>query len=229
MAAHQHAVGALTFYDQLPVRDRPRLIVSHTLEVHAVRSDRSLQRVGRIQPKHAAWLAPLLGRGAALYLHRVTGLDRRAKGLPVTLGVNVRIAGLVPALDHFAAALAPYHAAPRAGVAETPAAYRTGGGETATLAVRLWRDFDGTARMSCAHVVHHSTSGPEWGYGGSGPADCARSVLLALTDPDTADTHYQDFKDDVVARLPDYGAVIQRTAVLAWLAGRRDAITQRAA
>ena len=103
VAGHQLAVEALALYDELPAPDRPRLIVSHTLDVHAVRSDRSLRPVGRVQPKHAAWLAPLLGRGAAVHLHRVTGFERRAQNLPVTLGVNVRIAGIVHALDVYAA------------------------------------------------------------------------------------------------------------------------------
>ena len=223
VAAHQHAVEALALYDQLPVEDRPRLVVSHTLDVHALRSDRSLQHVGRVQPKHAAWLAPLLGRGVALHLHRVTGLDRRAQGLHATLGVNVRIVGIARALDRLAASLAPHHPAPLTVVAETSTAYDAGGEEPTALAVRLWRGADGTARMTCPHVVRHSPTGPEWGYHGSGPADCARSVLLALTDETTADAHYQDFKAEVIARLPKHGAVIQRTVALAWLAGRTEA------
>ena len=223
---HPHAVEALTLDDQRPVEARPRLTVSHParhggagLAVYAVRSDRSLQPVGRVQPKHAAWLTPLLRAGAAVHLLRVTGLSRRAQGLPTTLGVNVRVV-VWPALD-----------ARPCTAAEPPVGYETdGGGErTPALAVRLWRDADGTARMSCPHVVRHSPSGPEWGYGGSGPADCARSILLALTDEATADAHYQDFKADVIARLPEHGAVIQRTVALAWLAGRAEAVTQRAA
>ena len=222
--AHQHAVEALTLRDQLPLLARPRFVVSHTLAVYAVRSDRSLQPIGRLQPKHAAWLTPLVCTGATIHLLRVSGLSRRAQGLPVTLGVNVRISGLGAALD------ALDDTPPRT-AAEPQVPYRVGGGggePTATLAVRLWRDADGTARISCPHIVRHSPSGPEWGYGGSGPADCARSVLLALTDEATADAHYQDFKAEVIAALPEHGAIIQRTVVLAWLAGR-PAITQRAA
>lgn len=207
---HPHAVEALALDDQRPVEARPRLTVSHAagLAVYAVRSDRSLQPVGRVQPKHATWLTPLLARGAALHLHQVTGLGRRARGLPTTLGVNVRVA-VWPALD-----------ADVRTAAEPSVGYDASGGGERHLAVRLWRDADGTARMSCPHVVRHSPSGPEWGYGGSGPADCARSVLLALTDEATADAHYQAFKAEVVARLPEHGAVIQRTAALAWLAGQ---------
>lgn len=216
---HPHAVEALTLDDQRPVEARPRLTVSHTLAVYAVRSDRSLQPVGRVQPKHAAWLTPLLRAGAAVHLLRVTGLGRRAQGLPTTLGVNVRIV-VWPALD-----------ARPCTAAEPAVAYDADreGERSPALAVRLWRDTDGTARMSCPHAARHSPSGPEWGYGGSGPADCARSVLLALTDESTAEAHYQDFKAEVIAALPEHGAIIQRTVVLAWLAGRVDTTTQRAA
>ena len=224
---YPHAVEALTLDDQRPVEALPRLTVSHTLAVYAVRSDRSLQPVGRVQPKHAAWLAPLLRAGAGVRLHQVTGLGRRAQGLPTTLGVNVRIV-VWPALD----GLSPRRRGPGPRMAAEPSiGYDAGGGgeRTPALAVRLWRDADGTARMSCPHVVRHSPSGPEWGYGGSGPADCARSVLLALTDEATADAHFQDFKAEVIARLPEHGAVIQRTVALAWLAGRAEAVTQRAA
>ena len=251
--ANQHAVEALSLYDPLPVRSRPRLAVTvdsgGNLTVSAVRSDGSLQRVGRIQPKHVPWLTPLLDaplsgvwEGVVVYLQAVTGLDRRARGLPVTLGVNVRVSGLGAALDSLprsgGALCASAPAAPRrqrAAVAEPPAPYGVGGGQGAepspsVLAVRLWRDADGVARMTCPHAVRHSPSGPEWGYGGSGPADCARSVLLALVGEEEADAHYQAFKAEVIARIPEAGAVISRAAVLAWLAGRVEptTLTQRA-
>ena len=227
--SHQHAVEALALYDGLPVRRRPQLAVTvgagGALAVSAVRSDGSLQPVGRFQPKHTAWAAPLLGNGSCpgltVHLHAVTGLDRRARGLPVTLGVNVRVSGLGGASSP------PSRPALRA-VAEPLAPYRPGGGERResphpVLAVRLWRDARGVARMTCPHAARHSPTGPEWGYGGSGPADCARSVLLALTDGATAARHYQAFKADVVARLPPEGAVLTRAAVLAWLAGQAGA------
>ena len=137
--AHQHAVEALSLYDQLPIRSRPRLTVTvgsgGSLTVSAVRSDGSLQRVGRIQPKHVPWLTPLLDaplsgvwEGVAVHLQAVTGLDRRARGLPVTLGVNVRVSGLGAALDALCAS-AP--AAPRGAVAEPPAPYDVGNSQSA--------------------------------------------------------------------------------------------------
>ncbi|WP_095512641.1 DUF6166 domain-containing protein [Rubrivirga marina] len=225
VAAHQPAVEALARSHRLPRALRPRLVVSRTrraeggperLAVLAPQPDRTLAPLGYVQPKHVAWLAPLLGAGggsaetdgphppaASVHLVEVTGLGRRERGLPVTLGVNVRIEPATPDVTQREPRTAP-----------------------AVLAVRLWRDADGTARMSCPHLVRHSPSGPEWGYRGSGPADCARSVLIALVDEPTADAHYQAFKDEVVAVLPETGAIIQRTAVLAWLAGRAEAPAQ---
>lgn len=40
-------------------------------------------------------------------------------------------------------------------------------------AARAWIDGD----RPLPHVVHHSPDGFEWGYGGSGPADLALSIL----------------------------------------------------
>lgn len=37
-----------------------------------------------------------------------------------------------------------------------------------------------------SHVPHHSPTGMGWGYAGSGPADCARSLLIAALGPDKA-------------------------------------------
>lgn len=53
------------------------------------------------------------------------------------------------------------------------------------------------------HLVRHSPAGFEWGYGGSGPADLARSLLahhLNNTPPNPR--VYQRFKAQVVQLLP---------------------------
>mgnify|MGYP001085861647 CR=1 FL=1 len=52
------------------------------------------------------------------------------------------------------------------------------------------------------HLVHHSPTGFEWGYGGSGPADLARSIIadaLGIIDP----AIYQEFKREFVAGWGD--------------------------
>ena len=50
------------------------------------------------------------------------------------------------------------------------------------------------------HVVYHSPDGMQVGYGGSGPADCARSILAHVADKETADKLYQRFKWEVVSK-----------------------------
>ena len=50
---------------------------------------------------------------------------------------------------------------------------------------------------------NHSPNGFAWGYGGSGPAQLALALLLHFSGDDfTALNFYQQFKWDVIARLP---------------------------
>ena len=67
------------------------------------------------------------------------------------------------------------------------------------------------------HATRHSPTGIEWGYGGSGPADLALSVLLALADERAAGALYQRFKHEVVARIPEAGGVLRAVDVRAWV------------
>ena len=48
----------------------------------------------------------------------------------------------------------------------------------------------------------HSPSGFNWGYEGSGPAQLALAILLLVTNNDIAARLHQDFKREVIARLP---------------------------
>lgn len=86
------------------------------------------------------------------------------------------------------------------------------------------------------HAVHHSPTGFEWGYGGSGPTDLAlcivQDVLLSLgyhgeTTPAyhgqvfaEAFLLHQDFKWEFIARLPQYGGTIPRETARAWVSAR---------
>ncbi len=47
----------------------------------------------------------------------------------------------------------------------------------------------------------HSPDGFEWGYGGSGPAALAHSILTYEYGAAVADEHYQQFKWDIIANL----------------------------
>lgn len=49
------------------------------------------------------------------------------------------------------------------------------------------------------HIKRHSTTGLTWGYGGSGPADTALSILVDCVGADKAYGIYDFFKSDHVA------------------------------
>lgn len=50
-------------------------------------------------------------------------------------------------------------------------------------------------------IVYHSPGGFHWGYGGSGPAQTALAILLALFDEKKALELHQGFKWNVIAKL----------------------------
>ena len=58
----------------------------------------------------------------------------------------------------------------------------------------------GGSVMPLRHVCRHSPTGFEFGYGGSGPADLALSMLSAAVVKSVADEYYQAFKAAAVAR-----------------------------
>ena len=68
------------------------------------------------------------------------------------------------------------------------------------------------------HVVRHSPTGMNWGYGGSGPSDTALSILTDCFGPTMAEKYYQKFKRDVVAGLPiEAEWEITEQEILSWL------------
>lgn len=114
------------------------------------------------------------------------------------------------------------------------------------------------------HIVKHSPDGMSWGYGGSAPADLARSLLLAALGaaakcsscdgtarvvhdplrgkqvPASAAEHvpgvkrcacgdgwaqvpYQEFKWEIVAKLPDQGWTLTNNQIVTWLGERQRA------
>ena len=66
-------------------------------------------------------------------------------------------------------------------------------------------------------VRNHSPTGPAWGYGGSGPAQLALAILLAVTDAATAERFYQQFKWSVIAPLEADRRALDAGDVLHWL------------
>lgn len=53
------------------------------------------------------------------------------------------------------------------------------------------------------HQVRHNPTGFEWGYGGSGPADLALSILWNFLGKEPSRILYMDFKSRFVARWKD--------------------------
>jgi hypothetical protein len=85
---------------------------------------------------------------------------------------------------------------------------------------------DGEVLGVVRHIAAHSPGGMTWGYGGSGPLDCARSLLTAALGGDGEWGAYggasviSDFRDEVVAGLEDEWRM-SRSEILAWLDRRR--------
>jgi RNA polymerase Rpb2, domain 3 len=85
---------------------------------------------------------------------------------------------------------------------------------------------DGDVVGVVRHIAAHSPGGMTWGYGGSGPLDCARSLLTAALGGDGEWDAYGgasviwDFRDEVVAGLEDEWRM-SRSEILPWLDRRR--------
>jgi hypothetical protein len=86
---------------------------------------------------------------------------------------------------------------------------------------------DGAVTEPLPHIEHHSPDGFEWGYGGSGPADLALSMLahaMGESDPDKIPPAlYQQFKFDYIATLDrNRNWEISRSAVMSWIASHTE-------
>lgn len=64
---------------------------------------------------------------------------------------------------------------------------------------------------------NHSPHGPNWGYGGSGPAQLALAILLRETSRQKALELYQGFKRDVIASL-EAAWELHSSTIQDWLA-----------
>jgi hypothetical protein len=109
--------------------------------------------------------------------------------------------------------------------------------------VRIWRDADGALQASVRHLAHHSPCGFECGYGGSGPADLALSILAAFVPARAGEPterlykgahhcsrfawmHHQRFKWEFIATLPKEGGVIRAADIRKWIAAREVEVTE---
>ena len=206
--------------------DRYGRLEVDTSTVEGVRVCVGDEVLGEVQSKHVPWVRPLLAFGLTVHLSRVTGHETDGH----TLGANVVFGGVGRALAALAEALGSGDGASGDGAAGgTPGGLRLVVPEPDPLGpsgdIVLWREARGTAHASVGtaegarlhHVVRHSPTGIEWGYGGSGPSDLALSVLTALAGADAAERHYRAFVAEVVSCLPRPGGVLRADRVRAWL------------
>ena len=75
-------------------------------------------------------------------------------------------------------------------------------------------------------IWNHSPDGFNWGYEGSGPAQLALAILLLVTDKEIAVRCHQEFKRQVIARLPQADFEI-RIDVKHWLLQRFNVLSLR--
>lgn len=81
---------------------------------------------------------------------------------------------------------------------------------------------DGDQIQPLKHIVRHSPDGFEWGYGGSGPAELARCILIdyfggGIDGISEAGAYYQDFKWDKIATIHTEEWQITEAEIKAWL------------
>ncbi|MDY6764481.1 MAG: DUF6166 domain-containing protein [Halobacteria archaeon] len=74
--------------------------------------------------------------------------------------------------------------------------------------------------LDCRYdLLSASPAGFEWNYGGSGPAQLAIALLAHAFDDKFAHEHYQRFKREVVAELPEDGWTLTKRDLDAWRKG----------
>lgn len=75
---------------------------------------------------------------------------------------------------------------------------------------------DGRSRPLPCPITKHSPTGLEWGYGGSGPADCAANILALFVSLPEAWRLHQKFKS-WVAGIPEQAGEMSIRSVRLWI------------
>jgi len=75
---------------------------------------------------------------------------------------------------------------------------------------------DGDKTYPLPHILRHSPDGFQWGYGGSGPADTALSILTDCIGEEEANKFHQGFKFDFIAPA-EKELKIKEEDIRAWL------------
>ncbi len=86
-----------------------------------------------------------------------------------------------------------------------------------------WRDDEGIHILAndrpLRHVMYHNPTGFEWGYGGSGPADLALSILAHYFKERHLNTAYLK---KIHSDLPRHGNTISNSKGILWRDGKID-------
>ena len=179
-------------------------------------------RLGRIQERHVAWLAPLLPYGAQVVALDVSGLGREG----VTLGVNIGILGVGAALERYKQPRGAYPGGDGAPilVAEASLPYHSDSPEVTTPAgvVVFGRDERGAVvRLgAAAQTFTADADGVEFGYRGAGPHRLAVLLLTAMgLSAENAALLRSAFVEEVLASLPrDQVTVVPVADLVQWAA-----------
>ena len=67
---------------------------------------------------------------------------------------------------------------------------------------QVWLNDNLLCPSKSQEIINHSPDGFSWGYGGSGPAQLSLAILLEVMSKEDACKNYQQFKWDVIAKLP---------------------------
>jgi len=89
---------------------------------------------------------------------------------------------------------------------------------------QIWRENDnvkaivipwdsGGMKYELEHKVHHSPTGFEFGYYGSGPADLARSILWDYLGEEPPPALYQEFKRQFIAPVSDMCFIVSNYSI----------------
>jgi hypothetical protein len=100
--------------------------------------------------------------------------------------------------------------------ASTETAYRGHRDTTAPVGEELEVTVNSEPLAKRYDLLSASPSGFETGYNGSGPAQLAIAILAHAYDDEFACEHYQQFKREVVANLPEEGWTLRTSDLDAW-------------
>ena len=97
--------------------------------------------------------------------------------------------------------------------------YRDKSGDVIAAVISLEDD---KLKYALEHKVHHSPTGFEFGYEGSGPAELARSILWDYLGEEPMPGLYQEFKRQFIAPVKEEFFIISDYSIQEFLKSRID-------